>query len=78
MQEFESYIKSNYNVPNATACGIQYTYNTRVTQDRKSKVSIKNYIINMKLNLRKLKTFCFKTHRNEFNEYLLDITVKIK
>ena len=27
-------------------------------------------IIDMKLNLRKLKTFCFKTHRNEFNEYL--------
>ena len=49
MQEFETYIKSNYNVPNATACGINYTYTTRLTQDRKSKVSIKNYIINMKL-----------------------------
>ena len=49
MQEFETYIKSNYNVPNATACGINYTYTTRLTQDKKSKVSIKNYIINMKL-----------------------------
>lgn len=27
-------------------------------------------IIDMKLNLRKLKIFCFKTYRNEFNKYL--------
>lgn len=29
-------------------------------------------IINVKLNLRKLKTFCFKTYRNEFDKYLHD------
>ena len=49
MQEFESYIKSNYNVPNAAACGINYTYNTRLSQDKKSQRMIINYIINMKL-----------------------------
>ena len=29
-------------------------------------------IIDTKLNLRKLKTFCFKTYRNEFDKYLHD------
>ena len=49
MQEFESYIKSNYNVSNATACAINYTYNTRLSQDKKSQRMIINCIINMKV-----------------------------
>ena len=49
MQDFESYIKSNHVVPESTACGIQYTYSTRLTQDKKSQKMIINHIINMKL-----------------------------
>ena len=49
MQDFESYIKSNYNVSNATACAINYTHTIRLTQDKKSQRMIINYIINMKL-----------------------------
>ena len=49
MQDFESYIKSNYIVPESTACGIHYTYSTRLTQDKKSQKMIINHIINMKL-----------------------------
>lgn len=49
MEDFESYIKSNYIVPSSTACGIHYTYNTRLTQDKKSQRMIINHIINMKL-----------------------------
>ena len=49
MQDFETYVKSNFIVPEATACGINYTYNTRLTQDKKSQRMVINYIINMKL-----------------------------
>ena len=49
MEDFESYVKSNYIVPESTACGINYTYNTRLTQDKKSQRMVINYIINMKL-----------------------------
>ena len=53
--------------------------NNEIIQDMKLKdvYSPKYYnyetdslIIDVKLNLRKLKTFCFKTYRNEFNQYL--------
>lgn len=53
--------------------------NNEIIQDMKLKdlYSPKYYnyetdslIINVKLNLRKLKTFCFKAHRTEFDEYL--------
>ena len=40
--EFETYIKSNYNVSNATACAINYTYTTKLTQDKKSQRMIIN------------------------------------
>ena len=49
MQAFEDYIKSNYKIPNTTSCGITYNYTTRNTQDKKSKVYIKNHVITMKL-----------------------------
>ena len=49
MQDFESYIKSNYVVPSSTACGIHYTYSTRLTQDKKSQRTVINHVINMKL-----------------------------
>ena len=31
MQEFEDYVKSNYNILGATACAIKYTFTTRDT-----------------------------------------------
>jgi hypothetical protein len=49
MQDFESYVKSNYTIPEATACGINYTYTTRTSTDRKSKTTIKHHIVTMKL-----------------------------
>ena len=49
MQDFETYIKSNYNVQNAVACGVIYTHTTRTSIDKKSKVSIRNHTINVKL-----------------------------
>ena len=49
MQEFEAYIKSNWSVPNATACGITYTHTTKQSIDKKSKRSLMNHSINMKI-----------------------------
>ena len=49
MQDFETYIKSNYIIPEATACGINYTYTTKTSADRKSKTTIKHHIVTMKL-----------------------------
>ncbi len=49
MQEFESYIKSNYHVHAAAATAIKYTYTSRHVQDRKSRASILNHIITMSL-----------------------------
>ena len=49
MQEFESYIKSNWSVPNATACGITYTHTSKQSIDKKSKRALQNHSINMKI-----------------------------
>lgn len=49
MQDFEQYIKSNYHVPNAAACNITYAFSNRAAKDRKTKVSVIIYTINMKL-----------------------------
>jgi hypothetical protein len=50
MQEFENYVKSNYNIPGATACAIKYTFTTRDTIDKASKVSVVVYTIVMKMS----------------------------
>ena len=47
MYEFESYVKSNWDVANATSCGIKYTHTSRESVDKKSKVNIINHTINM-------------------------------
>ena len=49
MQEFENYVKSNYNIPGATACAVKYTFTTRDTIDKASKISIIIYTIVMKM-----------------------------
>ena len=51
MQEFETYVKSNWNVPSATSCGITYTHTTRITTS-KSKVSVKNHSVNLTISWR--------------------------
>ena len=51
MQEFETYVKSNWNVPNATSCGITYTHTTRITTN-KNKVSVKNHSVNLTISWR--------------------------
>ena len=49
MQEFENYVKSNYNIPGATACAIKYTFTTRDTIDKASKIPVIIYTIVMKM-----------------------------
>lgn len=49
MQEFEDYVKSNYNIPGATACAIKYTFTTRDTIDKASKIPVIIYTIVMKM-----------------------------
>ena len=45
MQEFEDYVKSNYNIPGATACAIKYTFTTRDTIDKSSKIPVIIYTV---------------------------------
>ena len=49
MQEFEYYIKSNWIVTNHAATSISYSYTSRQVQDKKSKTSILNHVITMKI-----------------------------
>ena len=49
MEEFETYVKSNWNVPNAVACGIAYTHTTRIAAT-KSKVPVKNHSVNLTIS----------------------------
>ena len=49
MEEFETYVKSNWNVPNAAACGITYTHATRIVTN-KSKVPVKNHSVNLTIS----------------------------
>ena len=49
MQEFENYVKSNYNIPGAAACSIKYTFTTRDTIDKTSKIPVIIYTILMKM-----------------------------
>ena len=49
MQEFENYVKSNYNIPNATSCGITYTHSKSSKLDKLSKRPVIIHTINMKL-----------------------------
>ena len=49
MQEFENYVKSNYIIPGAAACSIKYTFTTRDTIDKASKIPVIIYTILMKM-----------------------------
>ena len=49
MQEFENYVKSNYIIPGAAACAIKYTFTTRETIDKPSKIPVIIYTIVMKM-----------------------------
>ena len=49
MQDFEQYVKSNYQISNAAACNISYTFSKRTSKDRKSKANVIIYTITMKL-----------------------------
>ena len=49
MQDFEQYVKSNYQVSNAAACNITYTFSKHTSKDRKSKLNVVIYTITMKL-----------------------------
>ena len=49
MQEFENYIKSNYIIPGAAACAIKYTFTTRETTDKASKIPVIIYTMVMKM-----------------------------
>jgi hypothetical protein len=49
MQEFENYVKSNYNIPNAASCGITYTHSKSSKLDKKSNRPVIVHTINMKL-----------------------------
>ena len=49
MQDFEHYVKSNYNIPNTSACSITYSYNYKLAEDKKSNKMIINNIIKMTL-----------------------------
>ena len=46
MQEFEHYVKSNWNVPNATSCGITYKHTTRAAK------KVLNHCINLTITWR--------------------------
>lgn len=50
MQEFETYVKSNYNIPNAVSCGITYTYTKQQRTNKKSSTVEIVHTINMKLS----------------------------
>ena len=47
MNDFESYVKSNWNVVGMASCGIKYTYTSRETTDKKSDVRLTNHTINL-------------------------------
>ena len=65
MQEFETYVKSNWNVPNATSCGITYTHTTRITTN-KSKVSVKNHSVNLTIAWRDKNNVQLQTEKLSF------------
>ena len=65
MQEFEAYVKSNWNVPNATSCGITYTHTTRITTN-KSKVSVKNHSVNLTIAWRDKNNVPLQTRKLTF------------
>ena len=65
MQEFETYVKSNWNVPNATSCGITYTHTTRITTN-KSKVSVKNHSVNLTIAWRDKNNVPLQTRKLTF------------
>ena len=46
---FENYVKSNYNIPNATACSIKYTFTSRESTDKISKIPVIMYTVVMKM-----------------------------
>ncbi len=50
MIEFESYLKSNWNVQDAVSCGTKYTHSTRETKDKKSNETLINNSINITLS----------------------------
>ena len=50
MIDFESYVKTNWSVPDSTSCGIKYTHTSRVSVDKKSNVTVINHTINMTLS----------------------------
>ena len=65
MEAFESYVKSNWNVPNATSCGITYTHSTRTTTN-KQHVSTKNHTVTLTINWRDKDNNQLKTEKLAF------------
>ena len=60
MQEFEEYVKSNWNVPGATSCGITYTHTTRLTK------KVLNHSINLTISWRDKDNNPLKTEKLAF------------
>lgn len=60
MQEFEQYVKSNWNVPEATSCGITYTHTVRMTK------KVVNHSINLTISWRDKDNNLIKTEKLAF------------
>ena len=60
MQEFEHYVKSNWNVPNATSCGITYKHTTRAAK------KVLNHCINLTITWRDKDNNLIKTEKLAF------------
>jgi hypothetical protein len=60
MQEFEQYVKSNWNVPQATSCGITYTHTVRTAK------KVINHSINLTISWRDKDNNLIKTEKLAF------------
>ena len=60
MQEFEQYVKSNWNVPEATSCGITYTHSVRTAK------KVINHSINLTISWRDKDNNLIKTEKLAF------------
>lgn len=47
MIDFESYVKSNWSVPESTSCGIKYSHSSRECLDKKSNRILINHTVNL-------------------------------
>lgn len=48
MLDFETYLKSNCNVPDAAACGVEYNHTKSTSMDRKTRKPITNHTVTVK------------------------------